>query len=83
MPSLDTSVVEATLQDALAGLMSVDRRSIPTKQVGKSRSAEAAAITKQLLHIDHLLSKARVQTMDLYWQVKEPSTTDPTGRANA
>jgi hypothetical protein len=71
----------ALLHEAKGVLVDLHGREIPRRQQGKSRAAEAAELTRELLRVGHLLDKAKVLIMDQYWLVKEP-TNNPTGRDN-
>lgn len=77
---IDTDLALGWLDEAEGVLQYLHGRGIPTRTPGKSRAADAAELTRELLRVAHLLDKAKVSVMDQYWSVKEP-TINPTGRA--
>lgn len=81
MKQINTREALDLLSLAASTLVALDNWDIPQRQQGKSRAAEAAELTRELLRVTHLLDKAKVLVMDQYWLVKEP-TNNPTGRAN-
>ena len=77
------STLPLDLMDEAEGVLQyLHGRAIPTRVAGKSRAADAAELTRELLRVAHLLDKAKVYVMDQYWSVKEPNT-NPTERADA
>jgi hypothetical protein len=83
MDRIDAGPASALLDECDGILLKLHGKAIPQRQQGKSRAADAAELTRELLRVTHLLDKAKVLVMDQYWSVKEPNTNNPTGRANA
>ena len=52
------------------GLAALDGYEVPTRQAGRSRTAELAVTSKELLYPAHLLDKARVLVLDEYHVVR-------------
>lgn len=83
MAKIETAEIHLLMHEASSVLSRLNGSEIPERQQGRSRAAEAADLTRELLRVQHLLDKAKVQVMDQYWLVKEPTATNPTGRATA
>jgi len=75
--TIDTTTVRRQLSVIVDALYSLQGKPMPDPS-SKTRNAEAAPLTRELLHIDHLLSQAKVDVMSIYWSVKDQASTGRT-----
>ena len=68
--TLDMTAVRELLTLASEGLAHLDGYRVPARQGGRSRTAELAVASKELLYLAHLLDKARVLVLDEYHVVR-------------
>ena len=67
---LDMTGVRRLLTLADKGQAALDGHGVPTRQARRSRTAELAVTSKELLYLAHLLDKSRVLVMDEYHVVR-------------
>lgn len=70
-----------TLGHVMLSLANLNGAVVPERS--KGNSSAVAVLTRELLHLDHLLNQARVQVMDQYWVCKDPSDNTSTGRTTS